>query len=404
MKLKLFLTLAMILGLAGCGVFGKGTSPALPTVALDGNSATPRAPGTSQSNFSGITASGMVVPAQQAQLASSLGGSAMAVKAAVGDQVKAGQVLVTLAGGEKLSAALEAARLELLTAQQAVKALNENAAQARSAAQLRLANAQKALDTAKKHQTWNTTRIGSTNQVDTARANLVVAEDLLRKAEDRYSKVAWRDDADLGKATALRDLAAARAARDQAQYNLNYLVGTPDPFEAARVDAELAVAQTELDAAQHAYDTLKNGPDPDALALAQARVANAQSQVDASQAALSDLELKAPFAGTITAVNIHSGEWVVPGQPLLVLTDLDHLRIETKDLSELDIPQVALGQTVSVSIKALNLDVPGKVSDIASLADTLGGDVVYKTTVELDKRPDGLRAGMSVEVHFSAGQ
>jgi hypothetical protein len=41
------------------------------------------------------------------------------------------------------------------------------------------------------------------------------------------------------------------------------------------------------------------------------------------------------------------------------------------------------------------------VSEISALADRLGGDVIYKTTIELDTRPDGLRAGMSVEVTFN---
>jgi hypothetical protein len=41
---------------------------------------------------------------------------------------------------------------------------------------------------------------------------------------------------------------------------------------------------------------------------------------------------------------------------------------------------------VTVFIKALNQDVAGKVSAIAPLADTLGGDVVYKTTIDLDEQ------------------
>jgi hypothetical protein len=46
------------------------------------------------------------------------------------------------------------------------------------------------------------------------------------------------------------------------------------------------------------------------------------------------------------------------------------------------------------------LDVPGVVREIALLADTLGGDVVYRVMVELEEQPEGLRAGMSAEVGF----
>jgi hypothetical protein len=54
----------------------------------------------------------------------------------------------------------------------------------------------------------------------------------------------------------------------------------------------------------------------------------------------------------------------------------------------------------TVLVEALNQTVAGQVSAIAPLADTLGGDVVYKTTIESDTHPAALRAGISVEVHF----
>jgi hypothetical protein len=87
-----------------------------------------------------------------------------------------------------------------------------------------------------------------------------------------------------------------------------------------------------------------------------------------------------------------------------MLIDLQELHVETTDLSERDVPFIEVGQPVTVNIKALNQDVTGRVSEIAPLADTLGGDVVYKTTIELEAQPPGLRAGMSVEVQFGTGQ
>ncbi len=83
-----------------------------------------------------------------------------------------------------------------------------------------------------------------------------------------------------------------------------------------------------------------------------------------------------------------------------MLADLDHLQVKTTDLSERDIPRVRIGQAVTVFIEALGETVTGKVVDIAPLADVLGGDVVYQTSIALDSIPEGLRAGMSVEVQF----
>jgi HlyD family secretion protein len=167
---------------------------------------------------------------------------------------------------------------------------------------------------------------------------------------------------------------------------------------------DLEVAQAQLDQARHDYEVLSAGPDPDKLRLAEARQTDAENQLAAAQAVLEHLTIKAPFSGVVSKVNFHSGEWVVAGQPVLTLADVAHLRVETSDLSERDVPRLSLDQPVTVFVKALNQNLSGRVSLIAPLADTLGGDVVYKITIELDTIPTALRAGMSVEVQFGVGQ
>ena len=83
-----------------------------------------------------------------------------------------------------------------------------------------------------------------------------------------------------------------------------------------------------------------------------------------------------------------------------MLSDVSKLQVETTDLSERDVPNVKVGQTVTVTIKALGQNVAGKVVSISPVSTTLGGDVVHKTTIDLDTTPDNLRAGMSVDVAF----
>jgi HlyD family secretion protein len=406
MKLKALLVLLLVL-LAGCDVLDKSSSPqALPTVVLDNpavsGTAQPAAGGAPLTATGSVSASGRVVPALQVQLASSLGGNILEVTAAEGEQVKAGQVLVRLAGSEKLAAAVEAAAMEQLSAQQALKTLKDNADKARAAAQLRLADAQKALDDAEKRRTWRNFRNGSESQIETAQADVILANDALQKAEDLYTGFLSRSEEDVNRAAALSALAGVRKAHDKALANLNYLLAMPQAVDVNQAEAELQSAQAEVDAAQKEYDSLKDGPDPDALALAEQRTRNAAAQLLAVKTSLADLELEAPFDGTVARINSHAGEWAMPGMAILVLADLQHLVVETTDLSERDVPQVQVGQDADVFIKALNLNATGRVSEISPLADTLGGDVVYKTTVELETIPEGLRAGMSVEVRFGA--
>jgi len=110
--------------------------------------------------------------------------------------------------------------------------------------------------------------------------------------------------------------------------------------------------------------------------------------------------LTAPIDGTLIDLSAYDGQWLVPGQPLATLADLSVLVVETTDLSELDVPRIAPGSSADVEIDALGLTLRGVVQEIAPLADTLGGDVVYRAKLTLDEQPQSLRAGMSAEVRF----
>jgi multidrug efflux pump subunit AcrA (membrane-fusion protein) len=397
--------------LAGCSAFTQSTPEPLPTIALD-NPTSPTQP--SAPGFGGgVTASGNVLPAQEAQMAFPTGGIADVVNVAVGDPVEAGQVLVRLAGSEKLAAAVDAAKLEqlaaqqeLLDAQQARQELFDTLSIAQTNALQELSDARQALKDADR-KVAGLTSDPTRADLEEAQATLILAKDKLDKAEKDFKEYAKASEQNVIRAAMLNRVAQARRDYDNALRRYNNLLSGSTEFSRNQALAEQQIAQSRLDQAQKDNDQLQAGPDPEKLALAEKRIetangrlAAAQTALAAAQAALVDLELKAPFAGVVGKLDIHPGEWVVPGQPILVLADLDHLQVETTDLSERDVPQVKVGQPVNVWIKALNQEIAGRVIQIAPLADTLGGDVVYKTTIDLDALPEGLRPGMSVEVQF----
>ncbi|MEA4909893.1 MAG: efflux RND transporter periplasmic adaptor subunit [Anaerolineaceae bacterium] len=416
MKLKWVVLLLAAAVLAGCSPAAQSGATPLPTVVLGSGGVAPQAtsqPGATEEAgpgesglvaLSGVTASGIVVPAAEAEIAAPVGGNVETVNVAVGDTVTAGQVLVRLAGSQKLAAAVDAARLELLAARQELDTLKENHDQDLATAQLRLAQAKIDLEDAQEHrQSMEYRRAGQTT-INGLEADYIMAQRALQDAEDFYNGIGARAEDDPVRAQALSNLASAQSARDRALYNLNYATGLPDQNEIDKAEAQLRMAAAELALAQDEVERLADGPDPQQLDLAEARVKNASSQLDASQAALAELELKAPFSATVGKVNLHSGEWAAPGQVVLVLADLDPLRIQTTDLSERDVPGIQVGQPVTALVKALNQNVRGHVSEVSPLADTLGGDVVYQTMIELDETLPGLRAGMSVDVQFGAGE
>ena len=453
MNTRLIIAVGLALSLAACDRFPGSAPEVVPTVVLNGANGPTATESTNAAapdvNGGSASASGVIVPGQEARLASALAGRVESVAVVAGDTVEAGQVLVTLAGGERLAAAVTAADLELLNAQQALNDLQDSAATAAAQAQLAVATAQENLDraqrdlngqahpdvayyqdqfnrasqaltTAQQNAQITEYQIGLRAAAD-ALTNTTNALNNLKDLEARYPGYSDQHNNALGNAQtaydrALQDFQAAQLrlqqamaaddnaltdaqkAYDTAQANLAAARRGPDTVKLTLAQADVAVAQAALSDAQTLYATLKDGPDPDALALAQARVANAEAQSTAARAALADLEIKAPFAGTIGEVSINAGEWVTPGQPAIILTDLSALKVETTDLSERDVPQLVIGQAASVSIDALGQTVTGHLTAIAPLADTLGGDVVYKATIELDQQPVGLRPGMSVGV------
>lgn len=405
MKSKTLSTLfaLLLLGaliLTGCGAFAQETPAPLPTVVLDDENS----PSSPQFDSGGVIASGVVVPAKEARMAFTTGGNLESVEVAVGEAVEAGQVLARLAGAEQLQASLSGAELEILTAEQALQKLTDDLPEEQNAALQALNEARKALKDAEQ----KISGFGIPSEaidIDVARSNVALAKKALDQAKKDYQPYANKPENDLRRARLLSKLSEAQNQYDNVVKQLNRLTGVFVPeFDMAQAQTDLEIAQARLKLAEDKYALYQNGPDPADVELAEARIKNAQAQADAVRASLEDLEMKAPFAGTVTQVNFQSGEWVIPGQAILALADLANPRIETTDLSEKDIPLVEVGQPVTILIEALNEEVTGRVAEIAPLAEILGGDVVYKTTIDLDTLPAGLRSGMSVEVQFGTDQ
>jgi RND family efflux transporter MFP subunit len=173
------------------------------------------------------------------------------------------------------------------------------------------------------------------------------------------------------------------------------------------LEARVAEAEAGVVTAETQVRYLKRvgvGTAYEQIDAAQADVDRAQAVVDQLKAQLEQATLTTPISGTVIKVDIVPGETVNPGQVVIVIADLSHMRIETTDLSERDIPAVQIGQSASVFIDALDESFKGKVIDIDRQSETVGGDVTYMVTIELDQQPAGLRWGMSAEVEIQTEQ
>jgi membrane fusion protein (multidrug efflux system) len=175
-------------------------------------------------------------------------------------------------------------------------------------------------------------------------------------------------------------------------------------LDTAVLEARLKAAEADLAEAQTQVHYLKRvGTAQEHLDSAQADADRAQASLDSAKATLAQATLIAPFNGTIASVDISAAETVLPGQIVITLGDFSKFQIETTDLTERDVTNVKVGQPAKISVRALNKEFGGKVTDVSRISSTVGGDVVYKVTIELDDQAQGLLWGMSADVRISTG-
>jgi HlyD family secretion protein len=436
----------VVIVLVGCD-FGREEPPTpLPTIP-------PPAAEPGRTSRGGVVASGEIVAGREADLSFTDPGRVQRVDVALGDEVQPGDLLVTLetASLEAQVAQVEAAVLaaqanldQLLapvppgeiavaeTAISAAQALVRQAEAAQEGAEAQcavvrsgVAAAEAALKAAEAQSDELDTgpRAG---QIAAAEAEIRLAEVQLQQAQAAYDRVKYSPNIQmLPEAVALEQATIAHEAA-KAQYEALFEGATAAERrvaaaqeEAARVQitqaqdqalsacaqvgqasASVEAAKAQQAQAEQQLSLLTTGPTAEQIAAATAQVAQAEAAVQVARVALEQSELRAPFAGTISALPVSPGETVVPGQVVLALANLSDLHAETNDLSERDVDHVALGQKAIVWVEALGQEIEGRVVSIAPQATTIGGDVVYTVKIELDEQPPGLRWGMSVDVEI----
>lgn len=207
-------------------------------------------------------------------------------------------------------------------------------------------------------------------------------------------------------------LAAAQQALDAARLKLRGVL-------AGSMTADRTSARLELQRAESELRGLESGPSSAALEAANssieasaARLALVRSRpkvkaaltlLAASRAAAGALEVRAPAAGTVTALFTAPGAPVDPSTPVAAVSDLDHL-VASVDLSEFDVARVRRGLRAIVSVDALGGQrTPGRVRLVALTGNDSGGVVSFPVQVTI-ARSKGLRAGLNASVRIILAQ
>lgn len=344
-----------------------------------------------------VSATGVVLPEQWARLSMKAAGMVTEVAVEEDDMVQTGETLIHLEGQENLDAAISAARFELASAEHALDAMYKDTELLAAQAHQEMIIAQQEVEDAEQYLV-NLQSPAPKVDIDQAKANLLLAQIRLDEVREDFEPYEKKPESNKVRAALFSKLVEAEKNYDSTVRLLNNLSGEASELDIAEAEADLRLAQEKLAVAERDYAIYKDGPDPDDVKLVEERVDNANVQLDAAINALDDLALNAPFDGTVTELYVKESEWIAPGQPILLLADLDHLRVETTDLNEIDVARIEVGDTAIVTFDALpDVVVDGQVVRVAQKAAE-GSGVNYPVVVVLDEIPEKLRWGMTAFV------
>ena len=84
-----------------------------------------------------------------------------------------------------------------------------------------------------------------------------------------------------------------------------------------------------------------------------------------------------------------------------MLADLSGWQIETDDVTEIKVPDIKVGQTVTIKFDALpDAELKGEVESISDVSQVKSGDVVYPVKIRVLDNDPRLRWGMTAAVTF----
>ena len=424
-NLPFLLSILLALAITASACSALTAAPAAPT-------AQPAAAPT-QSATGLVTAEGKLLPSPAVKLAFAQGGVIAEVLVKPGDTVSAGTVLARLMGVKTIQADLAAAQAQydqLYNAAMAQDRANRskdlyktqpgdftlpmwyyNQQEQITAAQSAVDEAQAALaknqeKLSNKMQTTGADFLKAETDLAAAQADYDVAKNLkdriktgkqvdyltrrqLYEAQiDAYLKTKGVDPKyDVNITNMNKDLSDeaqrifddAKSALDDAQTAFDDASTTDGAKEIQKARAQVSIAQERYYTALDYVRSLQTGPESQSLTTA-------KTALDKANAALELYELRAPIGGTILNFDPKAGEVAAPGTPIAFLADTTHWTVETKDLAEIDIARVALGQSVTVKMDALpGEEFKGSVTAIDPVGREYLGDMTYKVTVTLEQ-------------------
>ncbi|MCL4269845.1 MAG: efflux RND transporter periplasmic adaptor subunit [Anaerolineales bacterium] len=347
-----------------------------------------------------ITAEGTLLPSPSVELAFAQGGIVAEILVQPGDKVTKGDVIARLVGIETVQAELAAAQLEQTLAQQALDALHRNALLTSAQTEQALLDAQDAYKS--EANGWNLGNTDEASDLELTLDDYVNAEEEYTKSRDKLDSLMDKEESNRERRDAQEDFDKEKESLTKAYTDLLTSVAENDqPLDEELTSLLKSIG--DLEVAREMQSKLdESNLDPEVLAVAESRLEAAKAHVTAAEATIELYELRAPINGILLSLDLNVGETVTPTLPVAFLADTSRWTVETKDLAEIYMADIAIGDIASVKLDAFpDEEFLGTVTDIDPVGTEYLGDMTYKVTITLDETDPRFLWNMTATVNVN---
>lgn len=325
--------------------------------------------------------SGSLAASNTTDLAFAADGQVETLNVQVGDFVRAGQVLASLADIDQLRAAVDTAEINLKVAESTLDAVLNGGDAALAQALEDLSQAEAAYTGAQQGlRTSSTGRCEKSVTQNYWRTYFYAVKEAVFWEEERDNP-----NTGYGLQYIQEHLRPIYERRDQAYINWKYCEGYSQQ-EILESEAAFQLAGAKRDQAQQKYDRLlaEAGVDRQQAALAQAGVYNATAQLESARARLEGATLAAPLDATVLAVNTSVGGAVKAGSVVITLSDLTKT-IFKAEMDESDLLNFSAGCKAEVIFDSISSRVyTGTVTEVMPILSSTFGASTVEGYIALD--------------------
>ena len=321
-----------------------------------------------QTMVTSISGTGTVRPEQLETLLWTTSGHVADEAVKLGQEVKKGQILLSLAESD-LPVDILQARIDAASIQESLDNLPGDTAVQRAQLQARISTSQQSLETTQKQLSDLQARVCTT-------WHLADLQSLFDEAESTYKEEPTQQN---------------KSKLDLARNNLDFCDESVIKLKISDLEAQIQSQNTSIQKDQQDLQKIKDGPDPVVKEKLENQLAIAQKRMQAA-------EIRAPFDGVVTAIYTQSGAAASPTTRAIQVADLRAFYIDVP-VAEVDIPVIELGQEADLVFDAFFTDTyHGKVTQIDKVGQEIAGVVNYNVTITMTDGIEKINPGMTAGV------